>query len=64
MDETPIEAVQQYVEGLEWPCTKEEVLEAVERNGAPDDVLQALRGAEKDRFAGPNDVHSVLWKQA
>ncbi|MDP8967879.1 MAG: DUF2795 domain-containing protein [Actinomycetota bacterium] len=56
--------MQQYVEGLEWPCTKEEVLEAVERNGAPDDVLQALRATEKDRFAGPNDVHSILWKQA
>ena len=64
MDEKPIEAMQKYVDGIHWPATKDEVVEAVERNGAPDDVLQALRASDKDRFAGPNEVHNVLWKQA
>ncbi|HWC25562.1 MAG TPA: DUF2795 domain-containing protein [Solirubrobacteraceae bacterium] len=64
MDETPLEAVEKYVEGLQWPASKDEVVEAVRRNGAPDDVVQKLLADDRDRFTGPNEVHQVLWKEA
>lgn len=63
MQEKPIEVVQKYVDGVNWPASKDEVIEAVERNGAPDDVVEAIRSIDKDRLAGPNDVHNVLWKE-
>lgn len=64
MDDKPIEVVQKYVEGIQWPAGKEEVIEALRANGAPDDDVQALRDVDKERFIGPNDVHNLLWKQA
>ncbi len=64
MDETPVEATQKYFEGIIWPASKDEVLSAAQQNGAPDDVLQALRTADKDRFFAPSDVHNALWKAA
>ncbi len=64
MEDTPIEATQKYVDGIQWPASKDDVVTAVERNGAPDDVLQALRDEDKERFTGPNEVHQALWKQA
>lgn len=64
MDETPVEATQKYLDGIVWPASKQEVIGATEQNGAPEDIVQALRSADKERFVGPNDVHSVLWKVA
>jgi len=64
MDETPVEATQKYIHGVEWPASKEAVITALERTGASDDIVQALRSADKERFVGPNDVHNVLWKAA
>lgn len=64
MDETPVGATQKYVEDIIWPADKETVLEAMERNGAPEDVLQTVRQVDRPRFTGPNDVHSGLWENA
>jgi hypothetical protein len=64
MEETPLEATQKYVNGIQWPASKEEVLQAVESNGAPDDVLKVIREMDTDRFTGPNDVHNALWMDA
>ena len=64
MRETPVEATSKYVHGVTWPARKDEVLAALERNGAPDDVLQTIRSYDHERFAGPNEVHQALWSQA
>ncbi|HWC85251.1 MAG TPA: DUF2795 domain-containing protein [Solirubrobacteraceae bacterium] len=64
MDDAPVEVTQKHIDGIAWPASKEEVLEGLQQNGAPDDVLQAVRSADKDRFAGPNDLHAILWKAA
>jgi hypothetical protein len=64
MDEAPIEVTQKYIDGIAWPASKEEVLGALRQNGAPDDVLQSVRSANKERFVGPNDLHAILWKEA
>ncbi len=64
MRETPIEATQKYVHGLTWPVNKDEVIRTLERNGAPEDVLEVIRAMDKPRFTGPNEVHNALWKRA
>ena len=64
MEETPLEATQKYVDGIQWPASMEEVVAAMQANGAPDDVIQTLQGDGRDEFTGPNEVHNVLWMEA
>ncbi len=64
MDDTPIEATQKYVHDIEWPASKDVVLEAMKANGAPDDVLQNVRSRDQEKFVGPNDVHQALWVES
>lgn len=64
MEETPLEATQKYVDGIQWPASMEEVVGAMRSNGAPDDVIQTLEADGRDEFTGPNEVHNVLWMKA
>lgn len=64
MRQTPLEVTSRYVHGIIWPATKETVLQAMQQNGAPDDVLQALRGIDHPRYVAPSDVHQLLWRYA
>lgn len=64
MDDTPVEATQKYIDGIVWPASKDEVIRVVAHNGAPDDIVQALRAADKPRFVSPSDIANVLWKEA
>lgn len=64
MDDTPIEATRKFVHDIEWPASKAEVLAGMEKNGAPEDVLENLRTYHQERFVGPNAVHEALWSQA
>ncbi len=61
MDDTPLEVTQKYMHDIVWPASKDEALEALTRNGAPDDVLEKLRGSDDSRFVSPGDLHSSLW---
>ena len=49
MDKTT-EEFQRYLLGVEFPASKEEVALAVESNGAPQNVVQKLRNANRERF--------------
>ena len=65
MEETPVEAVEKYLDtSITWPASKEDVIACVERNGAPQELVEELRAEDKDRFVGPNQVHEVWWKAA
>ncbi len=64
MEETPLEATRKYVEGVTWPVDKETLIERMEANGAPDDVLQTLRDTDKDRFTAPSEIQNALWMEA
>ena len=63
MEDSPVETTQKYIDGIEWPASSDDVLEAMERNGAPDDVLQALRDDGKDRYTAPSDINHTLWRE-
>ncbi len=47
------EEVQRYLQGIEFPASKEEVASAAEGNGAPQDVVQKLKNANRERFDDP-----------
>lgn len=64
MEETPLDVTVKYLEGIEWPASKDEVIAAAQRNGAPQDVLDKLNETEHDQFAGVNGVHNALWMKA
>ena len=44
------EEFQRYLQGIEFPASKEEVASSAESNGAPDDVVQKLKNANRERF--------------
>jgi hypothetical protein len=61
VEEKPLDVTVKYLEGIEWPASRDEVVAAAERNGAPQDVIKELRTIEHHHFAGPNAVHNALW---
>lgn len=56
---TPIE-LQKYLGGVEYPASKDDLVTAARGNGAPDDLVSALEGADADSFDSPTDVSSAL----
>ncbi len=44
------EEYQSYLQGIEFPASKEEVASAAEGNGAPRDVVRKLKNANRERF--------------
>jgi hypothetical protein len=59
MDVNPIE-LQKHLKGVDYPASKEDLVSTAESNGAPDELLDALRSADKDTFDGPTAVQSAL----
>ncbi|MBA3304607.1 MAG: DUF2795 domain-containing protein [Thermoleophilaceae bacterium] len=64
MRETPLEVSSKYVHGITWPVLKGELIETMQRNGAPEDVLEVVRSFRLARFVAPSDVHQALWNRA
>ncbi len=60
MQETPVDATRKYAQGLSYPANKETVVQVLQRNGAPDDVIQAVRDADKPRWVAPSDLVITL----
>jgi uncharacterized protein DUF2795 len=52
--------VQKALKGADYPATREDLMELAERNGAGEDVVEALRRAEDDEFDGPDQVMASL----
>ena len=51
-----MEEFQHYIYGIDFPANKEEVAAAAEERGAPDNVVQKIRNANRERFDDPNQV--------
>jgi len=56
---TPIE-LQKYLSGVDYPVSKDELVETARGNGAPDDVVDALSRADQDEFDAPTAVSRAL----
>jgi hypothetical protein len=59
VDVDPIE-VQKHLRGVDYPATKDELVETAGSNGAPAEIVEALRGLDADQFDGPDDVMEAL----
>ena len=59
MDFNPDDA-QHYLEGVEYPASKEDVVSAAENNGAPETMIRILGGLSRPRFDSPEEVMSDL----
>jgi Protein of unknown function (DUF2795) len=48
--------VQKALKGADYPAGRDDLVSLAERNGADDDVVDALRGMDDDTFDSPADV--------
>jgi len=55
----PIE-MQRYLKGADYPMDKDALVRLAQSNRAPNDVVEALRGMNRDSFNGPNAVQEAL----
>ena len=59
MDFNPDDA-QQYLEGVDYPASKEELISAAESNGAPDAMIRMLSGLSRSEYSGPEELAGDL----
>ena len=58
----PIE-VQKHLSGVDYPASRDDLVSTAEREGAADDVLEALRSLPDREFDSPTDVTSAVADQ-
>ena len=52
--------VQKYLSGIDYPASKDTIVEAAEKQGAGADVLDALRAIPEGDYDKPTDVSSAV----
>lgn len=52
--------LREYLEGLDYPVSKEDVVRRAQENGAGTAVLQLLRSLPAEQFSSPEDVGESL----
>ncbi len=52
---SPIE-VQKYLKGVDYPATKEDLLEKARHNGAKKEIISLIEELREDEFANPAEV--------
>ena len=55
----PIE-LQKSLKGVDYPATKEDVVNAAKKNGADQEIIDALENLSDDSFEKPTDVTKAL----
>lgn len=55
----PIE-LQKSLKGVDYPASKDDVVNAARKNGADKEVMDALQGLEDQTFEKPTDVTKAL----
>ncbi|PPF87844.1 hypothetical protein C5B96_03405 [Subtercola sp. Z020] len=61
MSETPNPIqLQKYLGGVDYPASRDELIETARKNGAPDDIVDALTNAGADSFDSPTAVSSAV----
>jgi hypothetical protein len=59
MDFNPEDA-RQYIEGADYPASKEDLISTAESNGAPDDLIERIGTLGRAEFSKPEDVVAEL----
>ena len=50
----------QYLEGVDYPASKEDLVSTAEGNGAPEELVERLRTLGRPTFSGPDEVLAEL----
>jgi len=48
--------VQNYLKGVEYPASKQNLIRQAESNQAPKEVMEVIKRLPADEFGGPQDV--------
>jgi len=59
MDFNPDDA-QQYLEGADYPASKEDVASTAESNGAPEGLVERIRSLSTPEFSSADEVTTEL----
>jgi hypothetical protein len=59
VDINPREATQ-YLEGVDYPASKEDLASAAKDNGAPEELVERLGTLGRPTFSGPDEVVAEL----
>jgi hypothetical protein len=49
-----------YLEGVDYPASKEDSISAAETNEAPDELIELIGTLDRPEFSGPEDVVEEL----
>lgn len=55
--------VQKYLGGLDYPCTKADLVDHARQEGADQNVINTLQGLPYDEFNSPNDVSQAIGQE-
>lgn len=50
--------IQKHLEGVTWPVGKDDLVQVLQRNGAPDKVVDKIQESDLSQFNGIQDVMS------
>ena len=48
--------VQNYLKGVEYPASKNELIHQAQNNRAPQEIMDVIKRLPADKFGGPQDV--------
>jgi hypothetical protein len=57
----PIEA-QKYLKGMDYPASKQDVIDHAKSNGAPQEMIDDLESHDHGRFNNPGEVQKAFSK--
>jgi len=62
MDENPMvsDEVQKYLQDIEYPASKEDILSNAQSKGAPQGLIDRINNVSQDSFSEPQEVSSAL----
>lgn len=55
--------IENHLQGIDYPATKQDLLTVAEANNAPENVIETLQGMPSQQYEGPDDVMKAFGKQ-
>jgi hypothetical protein len=52
--------IQKYLQHVDYPCTKEELIEKAKAEGADDAIVETLQAVPETKFNKPTDVSRAI----
>lgn len=57
----PIE-VEKYLRGVDFPTSKEDLIECAKNNDAPEEIIESLHQIKNQEYASPIDISKQIGK--